>query len=433
MKNKRIIVLVAATLSILIFSNVFNLAVSTSRFNESYPAVVCPPNTTGLSTAISLTSPKTLVRKTGTSSMKTSPVGFRRYAVAAQSAVIEAGPVTPVVWQVRKGVWAGAVPCGAAISSQWFVGATADVTSKGSLTIVNSGLGKALVGVTVFTENGVQAEQVFAVKANSFITTQLASLAPGSKSIAIHVVPQTGRVNAFVTDERGRGLQALGGDTVNPVENATKSLVIPAVPQQTGKKTSLPHTLRILIPGEVGAQIGVEIKSTDGTFSPAGIDGKMIPAGKVVDLPLDVIMQSGKFALHLTADRPFVASVFTKTQSQGKTDFLWSTGVPELQNGTFATTGLAPLLVFTGDEISVDLELTSIAGKKQKITVRGSDIATYQISERTRSFTVTKRSAQTYGAALIASKSGFGYAPLVTGSVLTRTSIPRSNIRVLIP
>jgi hypothetical protein len=159
----------------------------------------------------------------------------------------------------------------------------------------------------------------------------------------------------------------------------------------------------------------------------------MIPAGKVVDLPLDVIMQSGKFALHLKADRPFVASVFTKTQSQGKTDFLWSTGVPELEKGTFATTGLAPLLVFTGDEISVDLELTSIAGKKQKITVRGSDIATYQISERTRSFTVTKRSAQTYGAALVASKSGFGYAPLVTGSVLTRTSIPRSNIRVLIP
>jgi hypothetical protein len=240
-------------------------------------------------------------------------------------------------------------------------------------------------------------------------------------------------VNAFVTDERGRGLQALGGDTVNSQELASKSLVIPAIPQQTGRRSSLPHTLRILIPGEVGGQINVEIKSTDGTFSPAGIDGKTIPAGKVVDLPLDVLMESGKFALHLSSDRPFVASVFTKTQAQGKSDFLWSTPVPPLVKGTFASTGLAPLLVFTGNEIAVDIEITSINGKKRKISLRGDDIATYQLSERIRAFTIIKSSEKTYGAALITSKSGFGYAPLVTGSTLTRTSIPRSNIRVLIP
>jgi hypothetical protein len=189
----------------------------------------------------------------------------------------------------------------------------------------------------------------------------------------------------------------------------------------------------VLIPGEVGAQINVEITSTDGTFSPAGIDGKTIPAGKVVDLPLDVIMQSGKFALHLSSERPFVASVFTKTKSLGKSDFLWSTPAPQLEKGTFAVTGLAPFLIFTGDTIEVDLDLTSTQGKKRSISIRGSEIATYQVSDRVRSFTITKRSEQTYGAALITSKSGFGYAPLVIGSTLTRTSIPRSNIRVLIP
>jgi hypothetical protein len=159
----------------------------------------------------------------------------------------------------------------------------------------------------------------------------------------------------------------------------------------------------------------------------------MIPAGKVVDLPLDVIMQSGKFALHITSERPFVASVFTRTNSLGKSDFLWSTPAPQLEKGTFAVTGLAPFLIFTGEKIEVDLELTSIQGKKRSISLRGSDIATYQLSDRIRSFTITKRSENTYGAALITSKSGFGYAPLVIGSTLTRTSIPRSNIRVLIP
>jgi hypothetical protein len=191
--------------------------------------------------------------------------------------------------------------------------------------------------------------------------------------------------------------------------------------------------LRVLIPGEVGAAINVVITSTDGTFSPAGIDGQVIPAGKVVDIPLDVVMESGKFALHLSSERPFVASAFTKTVALGKSDFLWSTGAPTLEKGTYSVTGLAPLLVFTGEQISVDLELTTIKGKKQEISVRGDGIATYQISDRIRSFTIGSHSEQTYGAALLSSKSGSGYAPLVIGSVLTRTSIPRSNIRVLIP
>lgn len=432
MKN-RALQLAAAFLAVILFTNVVSFTTKGNRYSESYPAVVCAPNKAGESSVISLTSPKTQLRKTGVATMVFKDSRSRRFAGSTQATIIDGQSITPLMWQVRTGVWAGGLTCLAPVSSQWFVGATADVTSKGTLTLVNSGLGRALVAVTVYTENGVQAEQSFAVKANSFITTQIATLAPGAKSIAIYVAPQTGRINAFVTDERGRGLQALGGDTINSQESAVKSLVIPAIPQQTGRRTALPHTLRVLIPGEVGAQLNVEIRSTDGTFSPAGIDGKNIPAGKVVDLPLDVLMESGKFALHLSSERPFVASVFTKTKAQGKSDFLWSTPAPALAKGTFAATGLAPLLVFTGGEIAVDIELTSVNGKKRKVSLRGEDIATYQLSDRIRAFTITKSSEKTYGAALITSKSGFGYAPLVTGSVLTRTSIPRSNIRVLIP
>jgi Family of unknown function (DUF5719) len=431
--KSRALKLLTAFVAVALFINVISFTTKNNRYSESYPAVVCPPNQSGQSSVISLTSPKMQLRMTGTSTLAFKDSRSRRYAGSTQATVIDAQSVTPLMWQLRTGVWAGAITCLAPVASQWFVGATADVTSKGTLTLVNSGLGKALISVTVFTENGPQADQLFAVKANSFTSIQLATLAPGSQSLAIHVLPQTGRVNAFVTDERGRGLQTLGGDTVNSLESPAKNLVIPAIPQQTGKNSSLPHTLRILIPGDVGAPINVEITSTDGTFSPSGIDGMMIPAGKVVDLPLDIIMQSGKFALHLSSERPFVASVFTKTNSLGKSDFLWSTPSPQLEKGTFAVTGLAPFLIFTGDKIEVEIELTSIQGKQRSISVRGSDIATYQLSDQIRSFTIMQRSEKTYGAALITSKSGFGYAPLVVGSTLTRTSIPRSNIRVLIP
>ena len=433
MKNQRLVILAAATATILLASNALNVTVSTSRFNESYPAAVCPPNTAGLSTAISLTSPKTLVRKTGTSSMQTSPVGFRRYAIAAQSAVIEAGSVTPVVWQVRKGVWAGAVPCSAAISSQWFVGATADITSKGSLNIVNSGLGRALVDVNVYTENGSTSPRSISMKPNSYVAVALASLAPGAKQIAIHLVPRSGRVNGFVVDERGKGLQALGGDLVNSTGEPRKKLQIPAIPQQTGRRTSTPHTLRLLVPGDVDARISAEIKSTDGTFSPVGINARVVAHQKVVEIPLDVTMASGKFALHIKSDQPILGSVFSRTLSQGKRDFVWSTSAEDLTDFTLATTGLAPTLVFTGDRIKVNLELTYTNGKTKKVSVASDDIATFVVSASVRSVSFSRISAGPSGAALITSKSGYGYIPLNPGSVLTKSSVPASNIRVLNP
>ncbi len=433
MKNQRILILALATATVLFLSNILNVTVSTSRFNTTYPASVCPPNTTGLTTAISLTSPKTLIRKTGTTSMQTSPVGIRRFAVAAQSAVVEAGSVTPVAWQVRTGVWAGAVPCSAPVASQWFVGATADITSKGSVNVVNSGLGRALVEIDVFTENGATTPRMISLKANTFTSLSLASLAPGSKQIAIHLLPRSGRVNGFVIDERGKGLQALGGDIVNSTGEPTKKIQIPAIPQQTGKKSSTAHTLRLLVPGDVDARITAVIKSTDGTFAPTGIDGRVIAHKKVIEIPLDVTMASGKFALHITSDQPILGSVFSQTLVQGKRDFVWSTSAQDLTEYTLATTGLAPTLVFTGTGIKVNLELTYTNGRSKTIKISAEDIATFIVPDSVRAVSFTDISSGTSGAALISSKSGYGYIPLNAGSVLSKSSIPASNIRVLNP
>lgn len=432
MRN-RALALLAAFTSVILFGNVVNYTSRGSQYSESYPAVVCPPNQSGQSSFISLASSKAQVRKTGIATMAFKNSRTTRLAGSSQAVIVDAQAITPMTWQVRSGVWAGALTCLAPASSQWFVGATADVTSKSTLTLVNSGLGRALVSVSVYSENGLQTERSVAVRANSFATFQLTSLAPGSKSIAVHILSQAGRVNAFLVDERGRGLQALGGDTINPYESAAKELVIPAIPQQNRGGVSTPHTLRVFIPGEVDSTLQVVIKSTDGTFSPVGVDGRVIPAGKVVDLPLEITMKPGKFAVYIRSERPAVASIFTRVVVEGKSDFIWSTPVPPLSKSTFASTGLTPQLTFTGDQIDIEVELTSLQGKKRKVLVKGSEIATYQIPNRTRSFEFTKIGSESFGAALISSRSGYGYAPLVPGSTLTRTSIPRSNIRVLIP
>ncbi|CAN2213107.1 Protein of unknown function DUF5719 [Candidatus Nanopelagicaceae bacterium] len=433
MRTERTFFLVIATAATLAVANLLNVTVSTSRYNESYPAVVCPPNLSGLSSAISLSTGKPEIRKTGTKSMKTRPAGISRYAISSQSAVIESGEVTPVIWQTRKGVWAGAAPCTGPITSQWFVGATADITSKGSLNLVNSGLGKAVITVNVFTENGAVTPRDVVVGANSFLNLPLVSLAPGSKKIAIHIKPKSGRVNGFVIDERGRGLRSLGGDILNSTADPVKVLQIPAIPQQVNRNQATPHTLRLYVPGAIDARISAEIRSTDGTFSPISINGKVIPNQKVVEIPMKIKMAAGKFALHITSDQPILGSVFTQTVVQGKSDFIWSTHAPDLQKFTLATNGLAPNLVFTGKEIKVSLDLLSSSGKTKRVEIRGEDIATYTVAASTRSVTFTNISKGTSGAALISSKSGSGYIPLAPGSVLTKSSIPSSNISVLIP
>lgn len=433
MIHNRALRLLAAIAAIVLYANLASFTTKSTSYTESYPAVICPANATGLTSYISLASSTTPIRKTSSSSMVFKKSGNSRLAGTNQAIVIDSAQTTPIAWQARSGVWAGALTCIAPITSQWFIGGTADVTSKGSLTIVNSGLGKALVTLSLFTENGAQSDQSIGIKANSLTTLPLASLAPGSQLIAIHLVPQTGRINAFLIDERGRGLRSLGGDTVNSVANAEKKIVIPAIPHLVVKKKALGHVLRILVPGEVDAQISASLTTTSGSFAPAGIDGRTIPAGKVIEIPLNLIAESGKFSLTLSADRPILASVRSATSVGGKSDFVWSTSATELVESKYSVTGAAPLLIFTGEKIAVEIELASPKGKVSTVELNGTGIVSYLVSENVRTVAITNTSSATYGGALISSKSGYGFAPLVPGSVLTKSSLPRSNIRVLIP
>jgi hypothetical protein len=189
----------------------------------------------------------------------------------------------------------------------------------------------------------------------------------------------------------------------------------------------------LVVPGDVDARITAVIKSTDGTFAPTGIDGRVIAHKKVIEIPLDVTMASGKFALHISSDQPILGSVFSQPLVQGKRDFVWSTSAQDLTEYTLATTGLAPTLVFTGNGIKVNLGLTYTNGSSKTIKISAEDIATFVVPDSVRAVSFSEISSGTSGAALISSKSGYGYIPLNAGSVLSKSSIPASNIRVLNP
>lgn len=410
--------------------------VTSTGYSEAYPAVVCPPTLPGLASAVSISSKKTQFQRLSNRSSKTIPFKVLRYAVAKDSLVISSEGVTPVEWQSRSGSWAGGVICTGPATSQWFVGGRSDVKSRGRLIVVNSGLSNAIVDIQAFSENGKQPLKSINLKSKSYGVLSLDTLATGDRNLVVHVVPRSGRINSFMVDEQGSGLKALGGDLVNPLVEAKKTLVIPGIPNQVtkgNKRSSNAHILRIMTPSDVGASFTAEVLSSDGRFVPLGFSAHSLAPGKVIELSLAPKISTKAFALRITSDQPVVASVSTLVKVKSHQDFVWSTPATPLIPLKIALTGLSPLIVFAGDAIAVQLEVTLTNGKSIRSTIKASDIATWRAPQSARSLTILRANKDNYASALVLSDSGYGYFPIIAGSSLTKIEIPHSNIRVLNP
>lgn len=433
MRMKRPVVIASIAAITLILSNLTQGTVNRKDFSESYPPVVCPATPSGETSAVSLPSTQTGVRVLGKNTNIFKPARTLRLQQGSNPTIVDTKNMTSPVWQIKRGVWAGATICSAPSISQWFVGGNADVSSKGKLLLINSGLSDAIVDVGIWSESGIRPPRVITLKANSSIVQSLASLDPGSKNLAIHVSPRSGRVNAFMIDERGRGLRALGGDVVNATTNPSNVIMIPAIPQMTRSGKSLGHRLRLLTPGDLPAQISVELISAKGSFIPFGFDDRTIQAGIVTELDLNPTLSPGTFALKISSDRPIIASVYSSTFALGKTDFVWSTATDPISEYSLAVSGIAPLLTFTGEKIAISVTVRFTNKKEKNYEIEGDSIETLRVPDNARTVIFKKVSPNTYGGALIATQSGYGFFPLTPGSQLTRVLLPSPNIRVLNP
>lgn len=395
----------------------------------SYPSVVCPSTLNGLASQVSVGSRSTKIHRVGSTSAKFVKSKALRFPIPTDPILVDAQGTTPVVWQSRQGSWAGGSICSSPAASQWFVGGSADITARGKLILVNSGLSESVADVNVWSGTSPVNSKAVSVKANSYELLGLDTLAPGESSIVIKVVSRSGRLNAFVVDERGKGLRTLGGDLVSPGVSPAKQLFIPAIPLQPKVKNAPAQQLRLLAPGDADANVSVEVISGDGRFTPVGFDNITVKKGQVMNFPLSPSLASSVYGMRINSDEPIVAGVYANV---GK-DFVWSSSVPALTPFTIAMTGMSPLLVFVGDDIKVELELSVAGGKKVSKSIQGNDIAFWRVPDNARNLSFIRVSANTYASALQASVNGFGSIPLLAGSVLTKSAIPTANIRVLNP
>lgn len=437
--------IVTSTLLVAVLvANILSGSIKTNDYSENYPEAICPPTLSGLNSGLSTPSTHTPYRVVKGTSFAMREIKALRYAIGANPVALDVQGITPLLWQSRSGAWAGGVRCESAQSSQWFVGGAANVTSRGRLLIVNSGLSDAIVDVDVWSNQGAQPSQAITVKASTYANIGLDTLAPGADQIALHVSPRSGRVNAFMLDERGRGLRSLGGDFVNPTTELSKDFFISGIPQasqerQKGKSKkskgtiSNSHTLRVLVPGSVAARFSVEVISADGIFSPVGFASRTAAAGTVTNFDFDPNLGVGNFSLHVTSDQPIGASVASNVKSTSRTDFVWSTPTPELREFSIATMGLNPVITFTGEKISLAIRVLMTNGKTVTYKIKGSDLVVWRAPAKARTVTFQQIKGKIYAGALQSSPNGTGFYPLVSGSNLTKSSIPLSNIRVLNP
>ena len=433
MKFQKGAILVGVIALVLLATNLFDANTSARQFSKSYPAVVCPPNPAGVTTTTSIASKKTPFYRIGSKSSKLVNIKTLRYSSVSDPILLQTEGLTPVSFQSRTGVWAGSVLCTAPATSQWFVGGTSDVSSKGVVYLVNSGLSNSIVDIYTWSENGEQAVKTISLKANSSAAVKLDSLAPGDSSIVVKVAARSGRVNSFLVDERVKGLQKLGGDSVNAISAPSKKFVISGIPQQLVKKKAPSHYLRIFVPGIADANFTLELLSSNGRFIPTGFNERKLVSGKVVEFRMTPEVSKGAFAIKLTSDQPIVAAIRSRATSNGNSDFVWSTPSPALTPMQIAIGGLLPKIIFAGDAIAIDLRVAYSNGKVKEQSITGSDLVSWQVPNNAIAITFLRAGVDNYAGALIAAKSGYAFFPIASGAELTKVAIPSSNIRVLNP
>ena len=74
MKFQRPALILISTFLVVLVANGLNAGLSKGKFSTNFPAVVCPPTPAKMTTAVSLPSTKTQLRKTGTKSLAFVPL-----------------------------------------------------------------------------------------------------------------------------------------------------------------------------------------------------------------------------------------------------------------------------------------------------------------------------------------------------------------------
>ena len=294
-----------------------------TQVTQSYPATACPgPISDAKSTAL-LPNKSLGIRDVASAKSQFRKNNVGSYSVTRGAVLVEGNSSNTLMLQSRAGKWTAATTCTISDPVVWFVGGTANVTSQSKLILVNSGLSDAVVDLTSYSENGPTREVPVTVKSSSEKIIRIDSLDPGSTNIIVKVKTRSGRVTAYLLDERVRGLNNVGADFVAPIKDSANEVVISAIPMKFGSGSTVKHRLRLMATGKVDTTASVEVISPEGVFIPIGFGSIPLRSQEVKDVDLSGVDLGGKtFALKITSAEPVIAGVFTEVRKGSISDFM---------------------------------------------------------------------------------------------------------------
>jgi hypothetical protein len=350
------------------------------KLTSSYPATVCPAIGNKIPSIAALTNSKISRRLIDGRSKNLSSGKSSVISLTNDALLVEGNSGTALTF--ANSGWKSVVPCSVSNGEQWFVGGSGALTSKSILYIVNSGFSESIVDIEIYTPNGLLEPKNIAIAQNSTSKISVDSLAPGEETIVIAVKTKAGRVSSYLFDERKKGLKSLGADFVAPVAAASKQVTIAGITGLTDKlisqSNSVSHTLRLLIPGSIDANVDVTINSNDGNFIPEGLSQIDVKSQKVINIPLTFAPVNQPFSIIIDSDQPILASVLTELTFGKSKEIAWATGADELHKWSINLTGSRPTLTFSGDKINVQISASGVNGKKIEQKVSGSDFVVWR-------------------------------------------------------
>jgi hypothetical protein len=406
------------------------------KLTSSYPATVCPAIGNKVSSIAALTSSKIDRRLIDGVSKRLNPGKGNVIPLKNASLLVEGNPGTSLTF--ANNGWKSVVPCSVSNGEQWFVGGSGGLTSKSFLYIVNSGFSESAVDLELFTLNGPIESKLVTVPQNSTKKIAIDSLVPGEESIALAVKTRSGRVSSYLFDERKKGLKALGADFVSPVGQARKQVVIPAISGLFGKLSqntnSVSHTLRLLVPSSIDANVDISVNSDDGKFIPVGLSQLKIKSQRVFNVPLAFAPTNQPFSLIIESDQPILASVLSNFSYGKSSEIAWATGADELSKWSVNLTGSKPTLTFVGERIDIQISATGTNGKKFEKKLTGSNFLVWRAPVGLNKLEVlANRTGISGGVIFLPEAGGIGssYIPMNNGANLETASEPVSDARVI--
>ncbi len=243
----------------------------------------------------------------------------------------------------------------------WFVGGSGEVGQRGRLILSNPTDVPAVADIELWDEAGpldAAGTQDVTVPARSQQVFLLDALAPGSAATGVHVNAEQGRVSAAMEMRETDEITPQGMSFIPAASAPAEGVIVPGIPGH-GERT-----LRIVAPGETDAIVSMQILGPEGPFSPADQDVVTVPAGSVLDVPLDVV-GGDPAGVRLDSDQPVTAAVrLAQTPDEGLPEVAYTAATPALTGPATA------LLSRVSSDFSSTLMISSVVDTASRVAVR---------------------------------------------------------------